>query len=222
MADSIQLHPVIAPLLQQLQCNLRGRVWRRLKQQLPEAGVLVALTDDPGDPAVVLTRRADQLNSHAGEVAFPGGKRDPEDDSVLITALRESHEEVGLHPQQVRVVGALDQVISKHGFLVTPFLGVIEADQPLLANPDELESLFKVPLSFLLDPSNCQLERLSDGVNVLHMPRYDYQQYVIWGLTAYILVELLNKGLGAQLPLQPRPEMEVDQRSKSSLARGNR
>lgn len=193
-------------LLQRLEQNIRTQSVRRLQQKLPEAGVLVALTDDPISPQVILTRRASQLSSHAGEVAFPGGKRDPEDNSVLITALRESHEEIDLHPDNVRVIGPLGQVVSKHGYLVSPFLGIIPSDTALSPNPHELESLFRIPLHYLLDQRQMQLERFSDEDPIVHMPRYDYQGYVIWGLTAYILVEMLNQGLAAGLPLHPRPE----------------
>ena len=204
--------PLLTPgtdpaLLCELEARLRRQPVRRIDQALPQAGVLVALTDDPLEPEVVLTRRASRLSSHAGEVAFPGGKRDPEDVSLLATALRETHEEIGLPPEQVRVIGPLGQVISKHGFLVAPYVGVVPHQAPLTPNDDELESLFKVPLSFLLDARQFQLERLSYEDRVIHMPRYDFQDYVIWGLTAYVLVEMLNQGLRADLPLQPRPEI---------------
>lgn len=207
MADFTQFSCQDADLLDLLERGLLGRRMRRVRLDLPEAGVLVAVTDDPYSPEVILTRRAGRLSSHAGEVAFPGGKRDPGDVNVLATALRESHEEIGLPPDAVRVIGSLSQVVSKHGFLVTPYLGVISAGIELVPNPDELESLFRVPLRFLLDPRQLQLERLSFDGSVAHMPRYDYQGYVIWGLTAYVLVELLNQALGAELPLQLRPEI---------------
>ncbi len=196
-----------ADLIDRLEQGVRVQRMRRVLRDLPEAGVLVVLTDDPLCPEIVLTRRASRLSSHAGEVAFPGGKRDPEDVSVLVTALRESHEEIGLPPAAVRVVGSLSQVVSQHGFLVTPYLGVISADAELVPNPAELESLFRVPLAFLLDKQQVVLERLCFDGTVAHMPRYDYQGYVIWGLTAYVLVELFNQVLGADLPLQRRPEI---------------
>ncbi len=196
-----------ADLLGLLEQGVRVQRGRRVRRTLPEAGVLVAVTDDPYSPEVVLTRRARRLSSHAGEVAFPGGKRDPEDADLLATALRESHEEIGLPPSSVRVIGSLGQVVSKNGFLVTPYLGVISAEIELVPSRDELESLFKVPLRFLLDRQQLQLERLCLEGHMVQMPRYDYQGYVIWGLTAYVLVELLNEALGADLPLQLRPEI---------------
>lgn len=194
-------------LLLQLQHHVRHQTIRKVRQQLPEAGVLVALTDDTCNPEIILTRRGSLLSSHAGEVAFPGGKRDPEDDSIMATALRESHEEIDLHPEKVDVIGPLNEVISKHGYRVRPFLGIIPTDVRLSPNPDELESLFRVPLHFLLDHGQMQQERLVYKKGTIHMPRYDYQGYVIWGLTAYVLVEMLNQGLNAGLPLQSRPEI---------------
>jgi 8-oxo-dGTP pyrophosphatase MutT (NUDIX family) len=205
MAKTLSHNPP-TDLLQMLEQGVQTQPIRRLRHSLPEAGVLVALTDNPLNPQIILTRRASRLSSHAGEVAFPGGKRDPEDKSILATALRESHEEIGLNPSSVRVIGPLSQVISKHGYLVSPFLGIIPAQAPLSPNPHELESLFKIPLHYLLDKRQLQLERLIDEDGERHAPRYDYQGYVIWGLTAYILVEMLNQGLSADLPLQPRPE----------------
>ena len=194
-------------LLLQLRNHVRRKSIRKVRQQLPEAGVLVALTDDLENPEIILTRRGSKLSSHAGEVAFPGGKRDPEDDSIMTTALRESHEEIDLHPDKVDLIGPLNEVISKHGYRVRPFLGIIPASVRLTPNPHELESLFRVPLHFLLDHGQMQQERLVYKKGTIHMPRYDYQGYVIWGLTAYILVEMLNQGLHADLPLHARPEI---------------
>lgn len=193
-------------LLVELERSVRDHRPFRLEQaNAAEAGVLVALTDDPCDPQVILTRRALHLSSHAGEVAFPGGKRDPEDSDLIATTLRETHEEIALAPDQVRVIGALDQVVSKHGYLVSPYLGVVSNAVELTANPDELDSVFQVPLRFLLDVSQCRLEPLqvSDEL-VVKSPHYHFQNYCIWGLTAYILVEMLNQHLAAELPFAPR------------------
>ena len=198
-------------LLEHLEQRLQRYHPRSVSEQRPQAGVLLALTDDPHNPQVVLTQRAHTLSSHSGEVAFPGGKKDEEDDSLLTTALREAHEEIGLHPGQVRVLSQLGQCISKHGLLVTPFVGVIPADIELQANPDELHSVFTAPLRYFLDHQNMTLESLRYKGSTIHMPRYDFQGYRIWGLTAYILVELLNFGLAAKIPLQPRPETATNE-----------
>ncbi len=181
---------------------------RAIEDDRPQAGVLLVLTDDPVNPSVVLTQRAHDLSSHRGEVAFPGGKKDKEDLSIEVTALREAHEEIGLHPSDVRVVSQLAQCVSKHGLLVTPFVGIVSDQQQFIANPDELDSVFTVPLRFFLDQEKMSYDEFQYKGALLQMPCYHYRQYRIWGLTAYILVELLNYGLGAKIPLQPRPEMD--------------
>lgn len=170
-------------LQQRLQTHQPRRV---LQPELAEAGVLVAITDE-ADPRLLLTRRAVHLSTHQGEVAFPGGKRDAGDSSIVITALREAQEEVALQPEQVRIVGELDQVVSRFGYLVTPVLGIIPPDQQFVANPDELDAVFLVPLShFRTEPSR-YFERGS-----IRIPSYDYGDFHIWGLTAMMIAEMMN------------------------------
>lgn len=160
---------------------------RKIAQpDLAEAGVLIALTNEL-DPQLVLTRRAAHLSAHRGEVAFPGGKRDPEDASIVATALREAHEEVALPPACVTVVGELDQVVSRFGYLVTPVLGLISEETPLGVNEDELDAVFKVPLSFFRQPP----DRYFEQGNV-KIPSYDFNEFHIWGLTAMMIAEMMN------------------------------
>jgi 8-oxo-dGTP pyrophosphatase MutT (NUDIX family) len=178
---------------------------RRLRTVGGEAGVLLALTDR-ADPEVILTRRAPHLSTHGGEMAFPGGKRDPADRDLLATALREAEEEIALSPGQVEVIGSLGQVVSKHRLQVTPWVGVIPPCLPLVASPDEIDSIHRVPLSYLLDPANRRTDRFDFAGTPCHLPAWPWQGERIWGLTAYILAELLNVGFDADIPLRPRPE----------------
>jgi len=158
-----------------------------------EAAVLIAITDCDHSPSMVLTRRASHMNSHAGEVAFPGGKVEPADDDLIVTALRESYEEIGLPIEVVDIIGALPSATSKFGLQVTPFVGVIPNDVVLQANEEELDSIFYVPLQFFLDnkPSN-DYEVSFRGVDYI-VPCYRYEDYVIWGLTAYFIGDFLNR-----------------------------
>ncbi len=158
-----------------------------------EAAVLIAITDCNHSPAMVLTRRASHMNSHAGEVAFPGGKVEPTDDDLIVTALRESYEEIGLPIDAVDILGGLSSATSKFGLQVTPFIGVIPQDVVLQANEDELDSIFHVPLQFFLDnePSNDH-EVSFRGIDYV-VPCYRYEGYVIWGLTAYFIGDFLNR-----------------------------
>ncbi|MCY0966826.1 CoA pyrophosphatase [Parathalassolituus penaei] len=155
---------------------------------LKEAAVLVAITDCAEEPMLLLTRRSSHMPTHKGEVAFPGGKRDAGDVDFIATALREAEEEVGLDPSLVRVVGELDQIVSIHGFLVTPVLAVIPHDVRLVADPGELECLFMAPLALFRRPPDSYFRR--EGYC---MPNYQYGDFRIWGLTACVIAELMNR-----------------------------
>ncbi len=166
---------------------------------------MVAITDSD-DPEVILTLRASTLSTHSGEVSFPGGKRDPEDADLLETALREAQEEVGLHSRDVEIIGSLGQVVSKHHLQVMPWVGVVAAQQPLKANPGEIERILRVPLRFLLAPENRRMDKLQFAGQTRYVPAWHWDGEVIWGLTAYVLAELLNVGFDADIPMKPRPE----------------
>lgn len=193
-------------MLEQLIGRLRENRPAPLEQALPDAAVLVALTREE-QPALILTRRALTMNSHAGEVAFPGGKRDPSDASLLHTALRESEEEIGLAPAAVDVVGALAQVRSRAGIRVTPWVGIVDPAVELVPNPAELDSIFRVPLRFFVDtlPVNDHLVRWMG--NEFLMPTWRHGDQVIWGLTAYIIVDLVNTAFDLKLEM-PVPAMQ--------------
>jgi len=182
-----------------------------------EAAVLIAITDHSHEPEVVLTRRADHLSSHAGEVAFPGGKRDPEDTSIFQTALRESHEEILLPPDQVEMIGAMPISVSKMGLKVLPVIGIIPHQLELVASEDEIDSIFRVPLRYFLDtPPPDFTEKEYKGVRY-RIPCYHYEGYVIWGLTAYFITDCFNRIFDTGFELvMPRPLPESD------TARANR
>ncbi len=115
------------------------------------ASVLIPLLEVEGELFVMLTQRSEQLRSHAGQVSFPGGKQDLQDANSLETALRETHEEIGLPPEKVEIIGKLDQILSLHYYLVTPFVALIPEDFVPIPNEDEIEAVFKVPLSFFMN-----------------------------------------------------------------------
>lgn len=158
---------------------------------MPEAAVLMPFTDE-NEPELILTVRSSSMPTHAGEVAFPGGKRDDTDKDLLTTALRESHEEVGLPAQAVDVLGQLSPVPSLHGMKVTPFVGMVDPNAQLRAEPREIAKIFKVPLSFFLE----EKPQLSQEVEMFgrrfYMPSYDFEGHRIWGLTAFMLIDFLN------------------------------
>ncbi|OHC46926.1 MAG: coenzyme A pyrophosphatase, partial [Rhodobacteraceae bacterium GWE1_64_9] len=118
-----------------------------------DAAVLVPIVMRP-EPTVLLTERTAHLSTHSGQVAFPGGKRDPEDASAQATALREAHEEVGLAASDVQVLGTLPIYITGTAFLITPVVALVDPRAHLNPNPYEVADVFEVPLAFLLDPAN--------------------------------------------------------------------
>ncbi len=175
----------------------------------PQASVLIALTDHADDPEVVLTKRAARLSTHSGEIAFPGGKCDDTDPDLLSTALREAEEEVGLSPAHVDILGPLGQVMSLHGLQVTPWVGVIPKNLQLIPNPGELEEIFTVPLSFFMQDERYCTDEIRFKGKTMYVPAWDFEGHIIWGLTAYMLVELLNEGCNANIPMKPRPEHKI-------------
>ncbi|PCK03445.1 MAG: coenzyme A pyrophosphatase [Alteromonadaceae bacterium] len=163
-----------------------------------KAAVLIVEAGVAPNQRVLLTQRSEHLSSHSGEVAFPGGMWDPEDGELAITALRESHEEVGLAPDRVSLLGSLEPSTTRMGVEVTPFVGRVDNFDGLVASPDELQSIFSVPLSYLLeDPRERTDLFLLAGGDLIWSPVYMYEGYEIWGFTARTLIEYLNQFHGA-------------------------
>ena len=119
-----------------------------------DAAVLVPLVQHDDGLSVLLTQRTAHLPTHAGQIAFPGGKVDPHDSSIHAAALREAEEEVGLQPRHVEVIGQLPVYVTGSGFHVTPVVALIEPSFRLTPNPGEVDAVFEVPLAFLMDPAN--------------------------------------------------------------------
>ena len=176
----------------------------QISTDCPEAAVLVAISDDANSPEVLLTRRAKHLAIHSGEVAFPGGKRDQEDESLLHTALREAEEEVALPQSSFQYAGRLNQHITRSNIIVTPYVGVIPHSLELKPNEDELDSLFYTPVDFFLDPANLHVDTVSYRGEMRNIPRFNYRQYTIWGVTAMIIVDLMNTVYDARLSLDTK------------------
>lgn len=163
-----------------------------------EAAVLMAFTDET-EPQLILTRRADHLNSHRGEVALPGGKIDPDDASFVHTALRESQEEIGLDPAQVEILGHLDPMVTRFGVKVTPVVGIVSANIALAANPEEIDSIFRVPLAFFLRDERARTDKGTVNGHSVAVPCWHWEGYEIWGVTAIILVNFMNRVLGKNI-----------------------
>jgi 8-oxo-dGTP pyrophosphatase MutT (NUDIX family) len=177
--------------------DLNPEVWQRagVKATTP-AAVLVPIIDR-GEPTVLLTLRTAELASHAGQVAFPGGKIDPADESPVAAAMREAREETGLAPTLIEPIGYLDLYLTFSGFRILPTVARVKPDFTLTPNPREVTETFEVPLRFLMTPANH--ERKTRDWNGFARDYYvmPYQNRYIWGITAGILRNLYERVYGA-------------------------
>jgi len=163
------------------------------RQPWKPAAVLVPLVMHPGGLSMLLTRRTEQLLDHAGQVSFPGGSREDKDSDLVQTALRETEEETGLQRCFVETVGFLDGYLTITGYAVTPVVGLVKPDFHLQPDPLEVAEIFEVPLAFLSDPANRQIRTRHVGDRDVSYYLFEYNQHVIWGATAGILVNFLHK-----------------------------
>jgi 8-oxo-dGTP pyrophosphatase MutT (NUDIX family) len=166
-----------------------------------QAAVLVAITDEE-HPRVLLGRRAMHLRMHPGEVAFPGGKREPEDASPWATALREAQEEVGIDAECVSPLGELQPMVTRTGFEVHPCIARVPAQLDYTVDPGEFDSVFSPRLARFADKACYRLESMSDGERTRMVPHYQVEQDNVWGVTAAVLAQLVNIALDAGLDLQ--------------------
>ena len=155
------------------------------------AAVLVAITDRP-EPGLILTVRREHMRTHAGQVAFPGGRIDA-GETAWEAALREAHEELGIDPAAVRVIGEADVYHTVTGYGVTPVIGLIRPDLELKPNPAEVADWFEAPLDFVLNPANQQRMSAEYQGRLRHYYRIDWQGRQIWGATAAMLVNLTRR-----------------------------
>ncbi|MEP0519991.1 MAG: CoA pyrophosphatase [Hyphomicrobiales bacterium] len=154
---------------------------------LKPAAVLIPVITRPVGATVLLTKRTATLSSHAGQIAFPGGRVDLEDGTILSTALREAREEVGLVPGQVHLLGKMHPYKTGSGYDITPVVGLVKTPVELIASPDEVDEIFEVPLSFLMESANYQrVEREWKGAK-RQTYAIPYNAHYIWGVTAGIL-----------------------------------
>lgn len=152
------------------------------------AAVLIAVTDR-AEPGVILTHRPPDMRAHPGQVAFPGGKLDPGEDAVE-AALREADEELAIAASSVRIIGASDRYVTGTGYDVTPVLGLVPPDLPIVPNPFEVAAWFEAPLGFVLDPANHVQKETEWLGRTRSYIEIEWHGHRIWGITAAILANL--------------------------------
>lgn len=167
---------------------------RDTKQLLTPASVLIPLVAHPEHMGVLLTKRTAHLHDHAGQISFPGGRTDPEDQDAIATALRETEEEIGLSRQHIEVLGTLPLYLTGTGFQVTPVVALIHPPFELEPDSFEVAEIFEVPLAYLMQGANHERRSAEfpnrPGRRMFYaMP---YEQYFIWGATAGMLRNLYH------------------------------
>jgi 8-oxo-dGTP pyrophosphatase MutT (NUDIX family) len=157
------------------------------------AAVLLLLCEHDGDLHVVFQKRTDKVDSHKGQISFPGGGCDPGDPDLMYTALRETQEEIGVHPHDVEILGVLDQMRTVSSFLVTPYVGWLQRyPYEWVFSEDEVAYLLEVPLRHLRDPANLVPDRRIFGEREAILPSFRFQEDLIWGATARMLQNFLD------------------------------
>ena len=193
--DDIEAAVALAPLGERSDFDLNPDV-KAARLGLHEqhrAAVLCGLRERDGRLHVILTHRAGHLRRHAGQVAFPGGRVDPTDETPRHAALREAEEEIGLPPAQVHVLGRLDEYLTSTGYRVTPFVGIVAPGFEPRPDPSEVDRVFEPPLDFLMDPANRQRHHHDRNGYRRYYYAIPWQGNYIWGATAGMLKGLADR-----------------------------
>jgi 8-oxo-dGTP pyrophosphatase MutT (NUDIX family) len=157
------------------------------------AAVLVPVIAGATGPELLLTKRTLDVETHKGQISFPGGMRDREDASHEATALRETEEELGIAPSRIEILGLLDDIATPTGFVITPVVGFLKTLPPLAPNPAEVAESFTVPWSIFLDPANVRTEVREFMGERRTIWFFDTGRHIVWGATAAIIHALLAR-----------------------------
>lgn len=171
--------------------NQRSTSTAAPKMEYILSGVIVPIFQRDGADHILFIKRSDSLSRHAGQMAFPGGVKEDGDASILHTALREAHEEVGLAESDIEILGELDPVMTSLNFMITPFVAAIPHDYDYCASVDEVSEIVEVPVANLLNSANFHIEKREYNSKLIDSYVYDYNGRTIWGATARIVKQLL-------------------------------
>ncbi|GGM68289.1 8-oxo-dGTP pyrophosphatase MutT (NUDIX family) [Halarchaeum rubridurum] len=175
-----------------------------------EAAVLVPVVERADGPALLFTKRADHLGEHPGQMSFPGGGREPSDADATATALREADEEIGLRPEEARVVGRLDDIETVTDYAITPVVARVP-DREYDPDRREVAEIAVLPLAGLLEPTNHELERRDHPeYGELDVHFFRVGGYTVWGATGRILAQFLELACGWERPTTPDRVVDPD------------
>ncbi|MEW6511581.1 MAG: CoA pyrophosphatase [Bacteroidota bacterium] len=181
-------------LLQQLKGAIPSASRRVLAVEgFRAAAVLVPLMLDERAPSFLLTKRTESVETHKGQISFPGGMAAEGDRDLIHTALRETEEELGIDPRSVEVVGMLDDLATPTGFIITPVLGILWRLPRLTPNPHEVADVFTVPVEFFRDPARGKVQLVEFMGEHRELWYYETGDYIVWGATAMIIRSLLKQ-----------------------------
>ena len=161
-------------------------------EKLPQAAVLILCYEKGDDLFFIMTERSNSLPSHPGEVAFPGGKKEEQDQNLMYTALREAAEEISINPDKVKILGNLDPLESRFGLSVTPYIGVLGENFELQENPAEVAEIFHLPLSFFKNEPSIKRGVTNFKGETFDTPVIIYENHEIWGLTLAFTLDFLK------------------------------
>lgn len=182
----------VTRFLDQVQGPVSQELCDYLNDSPKSAAVLLALIERPSGLQVLLTKRADHLSDHAGQVSFPGGQLERGDSGPIETALREAQEEVGLDRCLVSVVGTMQDFLTGTGYVITPIVCFVSSEFEAIPEQSEVAEIFEVPLTFLLAEGNIRLTQRERFGAILKMYEFDYGGHYVWGATAAILKQFIN------------------------------
>lgn len=188
---SSPLHPTLLSGLTRL--SLTGERNVLAIEEFRRAGVLVPLILGVEGADLLFTRRTDHVETHKGQISFPGGMADESDADIVHTALREAEEELGIGAKLVDIKGKLDDLAVPSGFIITPVVGILGALPSLTPNPQEVAEAFTVPLAFFCNPANGRSELRDYRGGRREVWFYEHGEHIIWGATAMIVRSLLLK-----------------------------
>ena len=178
---------------QRVEHDLSDAEIAEMTKDLRLAAVLVPLVEHADEPSILLTRRADHLEKHSGQVAFPGGKVEDSDESPIATALREAEEEIGLSPDFVEIAGVLDTYQTGTGFLILPVVGFVRPGFDLTPDANEVADIFEVPARIALAQDSYKTDKGEWKGRMWNFYSLDYQGYNIWGATAGMLMHMSRR-----------------------------